>query len=269
MNADAFTQCKVIMSLELVNSVDSGTIGIMVPDDEDPSSKRYQPLIMWNMKVVSYISAPPSVSSFRAYRCKVKMSSGVEFIININANDFHSSFRKVHEAIVNKTHGVLVLQKPIENSLWTEFVPKLLLESSDEIYYQRPALNTGLNCSYLEEKAFEHGGVIQLSDVEVVYTDVVYDGEGNVKEKPIHIIVPEAFPHKRLTVSPHKPSGLLGYLRCFLPPLLATAPDRRLQMQLALLCSTGTVLTLCVNLYLCFLQNNIILWQQLFYLEFD
>ena len=167
------------------------------------------------------------------------MSSGENFFVNININDFHISFRKVHENIVRKTHGVLVLQKHIDNNLWTEFVPKLLLDSKDKIYHQRPALNTGLACSYLEEKALENGGEIRLEDVEYVYNDVVYDGYGHVKEKPVHLIVPEAFPHKKLLVTPHKPSSRRGFLKLFLPPLLSTSFERRQQQQLALAFTLG------------------------------
>lgn len=77
---------------------------------------------------------------------------------------------------------------------------------------------TGLNCDYLEEKSFEHGGKIKLEDAEVVYNDVVYDALGNIKEKPISTIVAEAFPNKRLVVSNHQPSGIAGFLQHFLPP---------------------------------------------------
>ena len=200
------------MALELVNSVDERTFGVMTLKYDDPESVHNQPLIMWNLELKSYIHAPSSVSSYRSYRCLIKMASGQDFMVNILANDFHNNFKKVHDTIVNKTHGVLVLQKPIDNSLWTEFVPKLLLESSHKIYYQRPAINTGLCCAYLEEKSFNHGGELQQKDAEFIFGDVVYDAEGFVKEKPIHVVIPEAYPHKRPLVSPHSPSGLFGLL---------------------------------------------------------
>ena len=199
------------MSLELVNDIDERTMGVKVPieiDNEDSEPFEYQPYIMWNLKVISCISAPKKVSSYRAYKCLVKVANGGDFIVRINTNDFHQSFKKVHESIVNQTHGVLVLRRPIENTMWTSFVPKLLLEFQDDIYHQRPACISGLACNYLEEKALENGGVLELKHAEIVYNDIVYDGLGRVKEEPIHTIVPEAYPHKKLTVTPHTPSGI-------------------------------------------------------------
>ena len=89
----------------------------------------------------------------------------------------------------------MILNRPIDNSQWTEFVPRLLFDARASIKHQRPARNIGLQFEYLLEKSFEHRGVLQLKDVEVVYPGVVYNGQGQVLDGPVHRIIEEAFPH--------------------------------------------------------------------------
>ena len=113
-------------------------------------------------------------------------------MVNFKASEFQNSFKRCHETIMNKTYGRLVLNRPIENHLWTEFVPKLLFDVKDKIQHQRPAKNIGLQFEYLLEQAFEHKGVLQLKDLEVVYPDVVFDGYGRSKDNPVHCIINEA-----------------------------------------------------------------------------
>ena len=101
------------MSLELTNKDDSRTMGVIIeqPDDDDGGGVKivYQPWIMWNLEILSYISAPIEISKYRGYKCLVKVSGGGDFTITFDANEFHHSFKKVHETIVKKTHGVLIL----------------------------------------------------------------------------------------------------------------------------------------------------------------
>ena len=140
---------------------------------------------------------------------------------------------------MSKTYGRLVLNWPIENSVWTDFVPKLLFELKDTIKHQRPCKNIGLQFDYLQERAFEHRGVLQLEDVEVVYHDVVYNCYGQVVQDPVHCIVDEAFPHKILVSSRFTPSGLRGLLKLCLPPYTATSTMRRKQQQIAIIGAIG------------------------------
>ena len=160
-------------------------------------------------------------------------------MVNFKAADFQNSFKKCHETIMNKTFGRLILNRPIENHLWTEFVPKLLFDVKDEIKHQRPAKNIGLQFDYLVERSFEHRGVLQLKDLEVVYPDVVYDGHGQVKENPVHCVITEAYPHKVLVASRFTASGLRGLLKLCLPPYTASSPMRRKQQQLAIMGAIG------------------------------
>ena len=160
-------------------------------------------------------------------------------MVNLKATDFQSSFTKVHQTIVDKTYGRMILNRPIENSQWREFVPKLLFDARASIRHQRPAKNIGLQFDYLIEKSFEHRGILQLQDVEIVYPGVVYDGYGRVKDDPVHCIIEEAYPHKILTASRFTASGLRGLLKLFLPPYTATSPMRRRQQQIAIIGAIG------------------------------
>ena len=189
--------------------------------------------------ICSYISAPPESTAYRAFRCKVTLAGGDSFMVNFKAIEFQNSFKKVHETIMNKTYGRLVLNRPIDNSIWTEFVPKLLFDVKDTIRHQRPAKNIGLQFDYLLERSFAHRGVLQLEDVEVVYPDVVYDGYGRVKDEPVHCVIDEAYPSKVLVASKFTPSGLRGLLKLFLPPFTAASPLRRRQQQIAIMGAIG------------------------------
>lgn len=160
-------------------------------------------------------------------------------MVNFKATEFQNSFKKVHETIMNKTYGRLVLNRPIENSLWMEFVPKLLFDVKDTIKHQRPAKNIGLQFDYLMERSFVHHGVLQLDDVEVVYPGVVYDGYGAVKDEPVHCVIDEAYPSKVLVASKFTASGLRGLLKLFLPPYTAASPLRRRQQQIAIIGAIG------------------------------
>ena len=188
---------------------------------------------------LSYISAPPESCSYRAYRCEVKIAGGSSFKVNFRATDFQNSFRKCHETIIDKTFGRMVLNRPIDNSQWTEFVPRLLFDARAAIRHQRPAKNIGLQFDYLLEKSFEHRGILQLKDVEIVYPGVVYDGYGKVIDEPVHCIIEEAYPHKILVASKFTASGLRGLLKLFLPPFTATSPMRRKQQQIAIIGAIG------------------------------
>ena len=160
-------------------------------------------------------------------------------MVNFKASDFQTSFKKCHDTITKKTFGRMILNRPFDNNLWTEFVPKLLFDVKDVIKHQRPAKNIGLQFDYLLEKSFEHRGVLQLQDVEVVYPDVVYDGHGHVKTDPVHCIIEEAYPHKVFAASKFSPSGLRGLVKLFLPPYTATSLMRRKQQQIAIMGAIG------------------------------
>ena len=224
---------------QLINTESEVSIGIMESKNDGPSV--YVPVILWNLTIKSYVSDPDL--SYRAYGCLVKIqsrSNGTikEFFVYIKESDMYT-FSKVRSAIVAQTHGELVMHNRFEQDLWADLVPKLVFDSSMSIKYIRPARNIGLQWNYLKKMAFDHGGIIQLKDVEIVYKDVVYNGIGEIVSDPVHALVPDAFPNKAFRVSKFIPSGLIGYLQHCLPPFTSTSKLRRDQQVLALIGATG------------------------------
>ena len=225
--------------MELVNTVNDYTIGFL--ETNENGDENYQPVILWNLSIESYISDPDS--SYRAYGCFVKIKGKHDmksFKIFVKEGDF-SKFEKVRAAIVSQTHGELILSSRFDHALWSDFVPKLMFDCYDKIKHQRPARNIGLQRQYLVSRAFEKGGVLQLEDVEIVYKNIVYNGLGEIVEHPVNALVLEAFPNKTFRVSSFKASGLRGYLKCFLPPFTSTSKFRRDQQILSIIGATGIV----------------------------
>ena len=54
-------------------------------------------------------------------------------------------------------------------------------------------------------------------DIEDVYPGVTFDGNGMVKEDPIHVIIPKLIPIQ-MDITNFEASGLQGLLEMFLPP---------------------------------------------------
>ena len=227
-------------NMELINTESDCTIGVFetVNDDE----LIYRPVIMWNLYILTYLSQKDS--SYRAYGCEVKVKGKQgqikSFKVFIKEGDF-SKFDRVRAAIVAQTYGELILNSRFDLSLWSDLVPKLLLDCSDTIRHQQPARNIGLQWHYLKSKAFEHDGIPQLEHVEIVYKDVVYNGHGEILENPVNILVPEAFPNKTFRVSDFKPSGLRGFLKNCLPPYTSTSKFRRDQQILSIIGAAGNM----------------------------
>ena len=159
--------------MELNNSVSECTIGVI---ESQNGIETYRPVIMWNLRIESYISEKDC--SYRAYGCSVKVKGKQgevkTFKIFVRESDL-SKFDKVRAAIVNQTHGELILNSRFDPTSWSDLVPRLLFDCSDRIKHQRPARNIGLQWHYLKTKAFEHGGIPQLEHVEIVYRDVGRD----------------------------------------------------------------------------------------------
>ena len=224
--------------MELVNTKNDFTIGVIeIGENEE---EVYRPVIMWNLSINSYLSEKDS--SYRAYGCTVRVKGKrgdiQAFKVFIKDADF-SKFERVRSAIVNQTHGQLILNSRFDLSIWTDFVPKLLFDCSDTIEHQRPARNIGLQWKYLQSMAFNHGGLLQLEHVEIVYKDIVFNGLGEKLDHPVNILVPDAFPSKTFRVSDFKPSGLRGFLKNCLPPYTSTSKFRREQQVLVLIGALG------------------------------
>ena len=52
------------------------------------------------------------------------------------------------------------------------FSARHLAERVEDIFYQRPADNEGLQMKYLVMRADETGGIMKMEDLEIVYRDV-------------------------------------------------------------------------------------------------
>ena len=114
---------------------------------------------------------------------------------------FHNfSWKKVLPSIIRQTFNAKVQHHlPFEEVMWQElinkwvahlfpfspliFLSRHLAEHVDDIYYQRPADNWGLQIKYLASRADERGGRMSKDDVEIVYNGVgMYDIFVNPRE---------------------------------------------------------------------------------------
>ena len=85
----------------------------------------YVPLILWNLEILGYISDPPEISTFRAYRCLLKTTGGQNFSLDLKP-EVIKSFDQVQNSLVQQTHGEALFSPPFDKSLWTDFITKLV-----------------------------------------------------------------------------------------------------------------------------------------------
>ena len=119
--------------------------------------------------------------------------------------------------------------------LWPELITKIKFKSSHEPGYRsdlRPALNWGLQVSWLKERS--RNEMWMKDDMEMVYPDMVLNGEGEVKRNPIHVVVPGLIPLD-LKIQRSTLSGLNGLLELFLPPFTSADPAIRELQSIALI----------------------------------
>ena len=74
-----------------------------------------------------------------------------------------------------------------------------------------------MQVNHLRVCADRRGGKWMAEDIEDVYPGVTFDGNGQVKEDPIHVVVPKLIPI-HMDVTKFEASGLQGLLEMFLPP---------------------------------------------------
>ena len=70
-------------------------------------------------------------------------------------------------------------------------------------------------------------------DIEDVYPGATFDGNGNKKEDPIHVVIPKLIP-VHMEITSFEPSGIQGLLEMFLPPYTSEDPVMRRQQTVAL-----------------------------------
>ena len=99
-----------------------------------------------------YISDPPEVSTYWAYRCCLKTTGGRDFIIDLKPEAF-KSFDKVQASLVKQTFGEALMTPSFDPKLWTDLVTNQVfkLQSSSSIKHFRVARNTELQFEYLLE----------------------------------------------------------------------------------------------------------------------
>ena len=118
-----------------------------------------------------------------------------------------------------------------DHTLWGPLFKRINFEcrNSGERLQKRPALNLGLQYTYLTELKNKKV-IISAEDVEVVYPDKVFDGNGNIKAKSVHIFVPEIFtdiPGVFKEDGELEDGGLKQFLKMMAPPYTNKDPDVR------------------------------------------
>ena len=86
--------------------------------------------------------------------------------------------------------------------------------------------------SWLKERSLNE--MWMKDDMEMVYPDMVLNGEGEVKPDPVHVVVPGLIPLD-LKIRRSTLSGLDGLLELFLPAFTSADPAIREQQSIALI----------------------------------
>ena len=107
--------------VELNWNHDNRSIGILEESDDES----YKPLIMFNFKFLGYISSESN--PYRGYQVLIATAGGNDFTITITERELQSFYLFV-SAVKAKTHGEVIQHASFDGSLWTDMVPKILLE---------------------------------------------------------------------------------------------------------------------------------------------
>ena len=214
---------------ELVFEEDERSIGIFdkVKDLEDINGEgenAYVPIILYKLKVIGNIS--DENDSYRGWQILLKTSCGKDFDIKISSEEV-KSFKSFHRIVTEQTWNVDLSYIPFDETLWSELFVRIK-HSCRPIRNKKPARNWGTQVKHLKQMARQRGGKWLLEDVEDVYPGVVFDGFGNIKKDPIHVIVPKLLPIQ-MDVLDFDPSGIQGLLEMMLPPYTSEDPVMRAQ----------------------------------------
>ena len=137
-----------------------------------------------------------------------------------------------------KTHGEVIQHASFDAVLWTEMIPKMMLDYPD-IPTMRPALNWGIQFHSLKLNAPGMKDKLMREHLEVVYPGAVYDGWGQRVSNPKHAVVPELLGNIKCRIDKSEDSGLIGFLERFLPPFTSQDPETRDQQTFALCAFLG------------------------------
>ena len=132
-----------------------------------------------------------------------------------------------------KTYGEVIQHASFDGSLWTDMIPKIMLEYPD-MPRMRPALHWGMQYRTLVAMAPGNKAKLMRDHLEVVYPGAVYDGWGQRPKQPAHVVVPELMGNLQCRIESSEDSGLMGLLERFLPPFTSHDPESRDQQAYAL-----------------------------------
>lgn len=88
--------------------------------------------------------------------------------------------------------NVLIFRPFDDKKLWPVLMNNYISKNLPRLSQnkRRPAECSGIQMAYAEEMAKKHNnGILRTEDIEFVFSNCVLDGEGNVKENPVHQIV--------------------------------------------------------------------------------
>ena len=138
----------------------------------------------------------------------------------------------------SRTHGEVIQHASFDQLLWTEMIPKMMLDYPD-MPTIRPAVNWGVQYHTLVLKAPGRKDKLMREHLEVVYPGAVYDGWGRRLEQPEHVVVSELMGNIQCRVAATEDSGLLGLLERFLHPYTSQDPETRDQQAYGLCAFLG------------------------------
>ena len=153
---------------------------------------------------------------------------------------FAFSFPLFVTAVKQKTHGVIIQHASFDGSLWTEMVPKVMLDYPN-LPRKRPATNWGIQYRTLVLEAPGDKSKLLRCDLEIVYpgAGAIYDGFGRRCSQPVHVVVPELMGNIQCRILSSDDSGLRGLLERFIPPFTSPDPETRDQQAYALCAFIG------------------------------
>ena len=139
-------------------------------------------------------------------------------------------YKKFHESARRQTWGAELCANEFDHNLWGPLFKRVNFEcrNSGERKLKRPALNLGVQFEYLNEVKNTKKAVTK-DDVEIVYPDIILDGDGRKKADSIHAFVPDIFPDLP-GVSKDKTfedGGIKQFLKMMTPPYTNDDPEIR------------------------------------------
>lgn len=139
------------------------------------------------------------------------------------------SYKKFHEAARRQTWGAELCANDFDHNLWPTLFKRINFEcrNSGERKLKRPALNLGIQYEYLTEIK-NVNKVVTKADIEVVYPDIIFNGDGLEKLNAIHIFVQDIFIDlPGVAKNCFEDQGIKQFRKMMTPPYTNGDPDIR------------------------------------------